>query len=54
MGACVGYQTALRDRRVVNFVGDGSFQVTAVVSSTILRSMRLSLIQHTGCNFQTG
>ncbi len=32
MGACVGYQAALPERRVVNFVGDGSFQVTAVVS----------------------
>ena len=32
MGACVGYQTAFPERRVVNFVGDGSFQVTAVVS----------------------
>ncbi|KAK9866227.1 hypothetical protein WJX84_010850 [Apatococcus fuscideae] len=37
VGASVGYQTALPDRRIVNFVGDGSFQVTAVELSTALR-----------------
>ena len=33
MGASLGYQMGLPERRVVNFIGDGCFQVTAVVGA---------------------
>lgn len=37
VGATLGYQTALPDRRVIACIGDGSFQMTAQEVSTMIR-----------------
>ncbi|KAM3197106.1 hypothetical protein ACQJBY_072650 [Aegilops geniculata] len=37
VGATLGYAQAAKDKRVISFIGDGSFQVTAQEVSTMLR-----------------
>ncbi|XP_020578263.1 pyruvate decarboxylase 2-like [Phalaenopsis equestris] len=38
VGATLGYAQAAKDKRIISFIGDGSFQVTAQDVSTMLRN----------------
>ncbi|CAO2199128.1 unnamed protein product [Urochloa humidicola] len=44
VGATLGYAQAAKDKRVIAFIGDGSFQVTAQEVSTMLRWGQNSII----------
>ncbi|CAL9105832.1 unnamed protein product [Musa acuminata var. zebrina] len=44
VGATLGYAQAVKDKRVIACIGDGSFQVTAQDVSTMLRSGQNSII----------
>lgn len=44
VGATLGYAQAARDKRVVSFIGDGSFQVTAQDVSTMIRCGQRNII----------
>jgi pyruvate decarboxylase len=44
VGATLGYAQAAKDKRVIAFIGDGSFQVTAQDVSTMLRCGQNSII----------
>ncbi|KAF9683652.1 hypothetical protein SADUNF_Sadunf04G0036100 [Salix dunnii] len=44
VGATLGYAQAARDKRVIAFIGDGSFQVTAQDISTMIRCGQRTII----------
>jgi len=44
VGATLGYAQAAKDKRVISFIGDGSFQVTAQDVSTMLRCGQNTII----------
>lgn len=44
VGATLGYAQAAKDKRVISFIGDGSFQVTAQDISTMLRCGQNTII----------
>ncbi|KAL8129409.1 hypothetical protein V2J09_018564 [Rumex salicifolius] len=44
VGATLGYAQAAKDKRVISFIGDGSFQVTAQDVSTMIRAGQNTII----------
>ncbi|XP_047058086.1 pyruvate decarboxylase 1-like [Lolium rigidum] len=44
VGATLGYAQAAKDKRVISFIGDGSFQVTAQEVSTMIRWAQNNII----------